>query len=283
MACLTPYQVRNQKKITIQDLHWIPVPCGKCPDCLERRKENWCFRLKKQEEVSASALFITLTYDNKHVPRSKNGFLTLDKAHFQNFMKALRRNTQLNVKISYYAVGEYGSTTHRPHYHAIIFNALEADIRKSWIHGHIDVGSFSTGSVSYVASYINKGRLVPAHPRDDRAKEFALMSKKMGINYLTPAVIDYHKADLNRNYLTYEGGYKKPLPRYFRNKIYSEAERDQQATLLLTKHAEIEAKKFKDYRSSNGSSDGYTQYKHEQLAARLAVYKQRERLKRDTL
>lgn len=299
MACDTPYQVRNPKKISVKDKDWIPVPCGKCPKCLERRKESWCFRLKKQDEVSASSLFVTLTYDNEHVPRSKNGFLTLDKDDFQNFMKALRRNNDMYyeasdrftrlpalgdpIKISYYAVGEYGSTTSRPHYHAIIFNASDTALQKSWKHGHIDIGTFSTGSVSYVASYLNKGRVVPAHPRDDRLKEFALMSKKMGINYLSSAVVDYHKADITRNYITVEGGYRKPLPRYFRDKIYSESERQAYAEISSSIHEVDEVKRQEKYFTEHGTLDGYTYSKFEQLTAKLANYHKRQRDKRNKL
>lgn len=283
MACDTPYQVRNRKKISVQDKDWLPVPCGKCPKCLERRKESWCFRLKKQDEVSTSSLFVTLTYDNEHVPRSKNGFLTLDKKHFQNFMKALRRNTKSNARISYYAVGEYGSTTSRPHYHAIIFNTDDEAIKKSWSHGHIDIGTFSTGSVAYVASYLNKGRSVPSHARDDRLREFALMSKKMGINYLSPAIVDYHKADITRNYITVEGGYRKPLPRYFRDKIYSQSERQAYAEISSSIHEVDEVKRQEKYFTEHGTLDGYTYSKFEQLTAKLANYHKRQRDKRNKI
>ena len=71
--------------------------------------------------MSSSAYFVTLTYDNNHVPISEHGFPTLCKRDFQLFMKRLRFNT--GVKIKYYVAGEYGSTNHRPHYHAVIFGA----------------------------------------------------------------------------------------------------------------------------------------------------------------
>ena len=114
--CITPFQVRD--KITNQ---WMALPCGKCPNCMRRRTSGWSFRLIKEGERSETALFVTLTYDTKYVPLTKNGFMSLNKRHIQTYMKRLRKLS--DRKLKYYVCGEYGSKRDRPHYHMIIFNA----------------------------------------------------------------------------------------------------------------------------------------------------------------
>jgi len=114
--CITPFYKKEQTRG-----EHIPFPCGKCPPCKKRRTSGWSFRLVKEGERSLSALFITLTYDTEYVPITSNGYMSLDIKDLQKFFKRLRKLT--NEKLKYYAVGEYGSTKMRPHYHIILYNA----------------------------------------------------------------------------------------------------------------------------------------------------------------
>lgn len=227
--CMFPYSVENKKRFKASDPYHIPVPCGRCPECLKRRVSVWGFRLRKQEEVSDTAHFITLTYDTDNVPISPNGFMTLDKTDVQKFFKRLRKIHPKNAqKISYYHAGEYGGKRGRPHYHIIIFNAREKDILRSWNLGSVDVGTVSGASIAYTLKYINKGKVVPAHPNDDRQPEYATMSKGLGANYLTPSVVKHHKKNLKKAFIVLEDGVKIPIPRYYKDKIYTEKERRKQ-------------------------------------------------------
>lgn len=158
----------------------VIVPCSKCPECKARRVSAWSLRLMRQDSVSDTSHFITLTYDNEHLPRSGNGLLTLSKRDLQLFFKRLRfLHVEMGIsqKIKYYVCGEYGFNTKRPHYHAIIFNVLPDKIADCWKHGTIHIGTISEASVGYTLKYISKGSTVPRHSRDDRQKEFSLMSK----------------------------------------------------------------------------------------------------------
>lgn len=254
MACDSPFYV---------SIHWqpekVPVPCGRCPPCQSRRVSQWSFRLRKQEEISSTAKFVTLTYNTEHVPISSKGFMTLDKSDYQKFMKRLRKNTKHNEKITYYACGEYGSHNYRPHYHAIIFNAGEDEIAQSWQLGEIHIGQVTGASIAYTLKYINKGKIIPMHQNDDRLPEFSLMSKKMGSNFLTPSIIDYYKKDLSRAYIILEDGVKISLPRYYKNKIYSEHEQKQQAFICKRLSEENDRRSRLEYTSTHGSQDGYEQ------------------------
>lgn len=215
----------------------------------------------KEAERSRSAFFVTLTYDNDHVPVSRNGFLTLDCSRVINgkyicsdvqlFLKRLRYFNKDNKKwpLKYYMCGEYGSESMRPHYHIILFNcelsnllgpkyALQAEYGnllldgkdefncEKWPCGHITVGDFSQGSVGYTLKYISKDSQVGKFERDDRVREYSRMSKKLGDNYLKQDIKNYHLADaLNRMYCTTDEGVKLPMPRYYKEKIYTQWQR----------------------------------------------------------
>ena len=150
-------------------------------------------------------------------------------------MKRLRKQisgyTKTKYKIKYYAVGEYGTNTNRPHYHAILYNlpnhyinnplALEA----VWNHGAIHMDICAAGSIAYCAGYVNKRPAIDQDIEgDDRVKEFSLMSKGMGASYMAPATVKYHKQHLNP-FIVKEGGEKQAMPRYYKDKMFTEKER----------------------------------------------------------
>lgn len=181
--CLTPFTVKN--KFTGEQ---IPVPCGKCPECLARRTSGWSFRLMLEEERSSSAQFITLTYDTTTVPISKNGFMDLSKHDIQKFFKRLRKQHQSSnayshdmagniLPIRYYCVGEYGGKTKRPHYHIILFNAKIDLLQPAWDKGQIHYGIVTGASIGYTLKYMSKPPKKAMHKNDDRTREFSLMSK----------------------------------------------------------------------------------------------------------
>lgn len=189
-SCETPF-IKND---TNQQL-----PCGKCPNCLARRTSGWSFRLMQEEKECDTAYFITLTYDTTHVPITKNGFMDLYPRHLQLFFKSLRKstlkkwretieleppNTRPQKPIRYFAVGEYGGRTMRPHYHIIIFNASPELITENWINGQCHFGQVTNASVGYTLKYMTKKGKIPIHKNDDRQREFSRMSKRLGASYL---------------------------------------------------------------------------------------------------
>lgn len=228
----------------------MPLPCGKCPDCKSRRISGWSFRLMKEAERSSSAFFVTLTYDPEHCRIDGNGMMTLLKSDLQTFFKALRKLNR--NKLKYYACGEYGTDSWRPHYHVILFNAelhtlvgttAAFDMKRkripidgtyqcrceAWPHGHVTVGQVTEASVGYTLKYITKPSRIKGHGNwDERLPEFALMSKGLGDNYLTDSAKKWHKEHgkiAERVYITRKGGEKISMPRYYKDKIYSKGQR----------------------------------------------------------
>lgn len=231
MSCQSPFW-----KLPAGGLREVPVPCGRCPPCKKRRVDAWVFRLMQEEKRHKYAHFVTLTYDTDHVPISPNGFMTLDKDAFPLFMKRLRKLCP-DAPLRYYACGEYGSENRRPHYHAIIFGCSDSErFFKAWSldgvpFGSVHVGQVSGDSIAYTMKYIDKPKHYSVHGRDDRVHEFALMSKGMGENYITPAIKKYHTDDLSRNYLTVLGGHKIALPRYYRERLFTPDQLEDQRML----------------------------------------------------
>lgn len=219
---MTPFTVKSK---TSGDS--IAVPCGKCPTCLARRVSGWSFRLMQQDKISETSNFITLTYDTQNVPITNKGFMSLNKRDVQLFFKRLRKSHDSGrLPIKYYAVGEYGGKTLRPHYHIILFNAQIELIQPAWQNGECHYGTVTGASVGYTLKYMSKPSRIPLHANDDRLKEFSLMSKGLGANYLTDAMRNWHLADCdNRMYVNVDGNKKVSMPRYFKDKIYSDEQR----------------------------------------------------------
>lgn len=242
----------------------VLVPCGKCPSCKLKRVNAWVMRLENEARIHNTSLFITLTYEQP--PMSTNNFMTLHKPDFQNFIKRLRKNIHGNKKstIKYYACGEYGGKTWRPHYHAIIYDVFQDQVEKAWPLGHIHVGDVNANTIAYCCKYICKDKRVGMFAKDDRIREFSLMSKNLGKNYITPETIRYHTADLN-SFVLKNGGHKMCLPRYYRDKIFTEDQRlimnyNTQQTQILKERAIIA--------SLNGGRDEWDEkkrvaYRHE--------------------
>jgi len=210
-------------------IHGAPVACGKCINCRNKRIAGWSARLMKEDMHSCMSFFVTLTYDADHLMFCPKNRPTLWPSHLTSYWKMLRKKLNNNGKIKYYACGEYGSNKKRPHYHAILFiretkfspteilNILE----NNWPHGETFTGTVTGESIAYTLKYISKSGSVPAYSGDTRTPEFQRSSKGLGLDYLS-TIGNWHLADLvNRAYLPLVGGGKAPLPRYYKDRLYT--------------------------------------------------------------
>lgn len=235
--CLTPINLKKEtfKQKLNDTYHMQQVPCGRCLECRKLRVNSWYARLLNEKSHSESALFLTLTYEDTHLPFSDNGLLSLDYSDHQQFIKNLRYVNESEKPIKYFAVGEYGSQTDRPHFHSIIFNVSDKSlIEKTWKKGQVHVGDVTDASIFYTLKYALKsaGKIKKTDSWDDRTLEKALMSKGLGKNYLTDQMIKYHKNDVSRG-ITILGNTKLPLPRYYRDQLFTDGEKLARNKLLL--------------------------------------------------
>lgn len=272
MACTLPGNLKlthpKYDYKTGGNIYNIPLNCGKCYDCIKRRIQQWAFRLDMENKRSISALFVTLTYDTMTVPLTSKLNMTLRKKDVQDFMKRLRyyhKNHDLvrselqlieqgkyqkRKPIKYYAVGEYGEQYGRPHYHIIIFNALQELIYLAWQIteevagrcreqikeeygnvkkikiGEIHIDNANKNTIFYTLKYMEKKQSPKMRYDPERVKEFSLQSKGLGENYIDKATIEWHKADKSRQYLTC-GKHKIAMPKYYRKRIYTDQERNE--------------------------------------------------------
>lgn len=269
-SCQKPFFIKdgNGKQVL--------VPCGKCPRCKARKVSNWSFRLLQEDKQSRYSKFITLTYADTYMPITQNGYRTLSRRDLQLFFKRLRKISRKNKSrdpIRYFAAGEYGGKIGRPHYHILLFNAHHTEIRQAWTTDHYvystvrlkkrnrygqiykkvrksekqSMGNIHYGdkrgvtgaSIGYCLKYILKFKDYRKNPYDDSQAEFQLMSKGLGKNYLNQKMISWHKADLeNRMYVNIGDGKKASMPRYYKNKIYNDKEREQINQAIRNKLAE---------------------------------------------
>lgn len=171
------------------------LPCGKCVDCRLAYSRGWANRMEMELAYHEDNWFLTLTYDNEHVPHNYKvdeftgeiliENLTLVPKDLQDFLKRLRRNIDYHkrgdsTKMMYYCCGEYGDKTHRPHYHGIIYDLpIKADelkelkrkngavyytcpwLEKVWGKGNIILAPVEWESCAYVARYIMKKQKGP--------------------------------------------------------------------------------------------------------------------------
>lgn len=188
----------------------INVPCGHCVGCRLDRSRQWADRMMLELDHSKTAIFVTLTYDSLNVPVAcalydGSVLFTLDKRDVQLFMKRLRRSFD-GREIRYYLAGEYGSQTHRPHYHAILFGLSLSDfpdikpvsknsfgqylyssqkMYEIWKLGNVALAEVSWQTCAYVARYCVK-KLGDDVSRETYESfgvlpEFSLMSRRPGI------------------------------------------------------------------------------------------------------
>lgn len=238
-------QVSIIRKNMIRDLHTFPrenlilLPCGKCKGCRYDRVRSWALRCLHEASLYENNVFITLTFDEKHVSSD----YSLNKSDFQKFMKRLRkfffggfsyidhdnivRWFAQTTPIRYFHCGEYGNDFSRPHHHACLFNCYFPDARrfgrylisdvlaKLWPFGLHTIGEVNEASANYVASYVQKkiyGDAAPDHYQG-RQPEYVTMSRRPGIGN------DWYKKYKNdvfpHSYVVNSSGCPVTVPRYY--------------------------------------------------------------------
>lgn len=238
------------------------LPCGQCIGCRLARSREWAMRCVHEAKLHNENCYLTLTYDDFNVPYSKiTGEQTLVKKHLQDFMKRLRYYLG-DIKVRFFACGEYGENTHRPHYHVILFGYDFKDklfykfskdglpyyssqiLNKIWSYGLCVVADVTFDSCAYVSRYITKkltGELAK-EAYEGIQPEFVNMSRKPGIgrNWLEKYCSDVYPYD--EVIIESNGKYRKMSPpRYYDN--YYESLNPDSLEIIKNKRIERAEKK----------------------------------------
>lgn len=233
------------------------MPCNKCAACKIRQRKDLSTRLTQEASCYERKTYITLTYDNEHLPlRSKAAEAatpeparfneagccpTLVVSHVQLFVKRLRRHLEyhkLAGKIRYFAVGEYGSKCGRPHYHILVFGWSPHDcvflykkgnikyyrspmLEKLWPNGFVTVEDVNSYACRYCARYVTKKFVTQRDLHSCQTPEFILRSCRNG-GTGSPWFDKFGKHACELGYTTYRLGdfiVKSAVPKYYYNRL----------------------------------------------------------------
>lgn len=223
----------------------LSLPCGQCVGCRLERSRQWAMRCLHEAKLHENNCFITLTYNDDHLPNDRS----LHYRDFQLFMKKLRK--KFGSKIRFYMCGEYGEKFDRPHFHACIFGFDFSDrkywkqtgsgsklyrseeLEKLWKYGFSSIGDVNFESAAYVARYIMK-KVTGQGKHDqhykftdletgevlEKSPEFNKMSLKPGIGY---EWFKKYKSDVYPHDYVIINGRKVRPPKYYDLKYSKES------------------------------------------------------------
>lgn len=190
------------------------IPCGKCLGCRLDKSKTWGLRGLLESKQWKNNCFITLTYNEEHLPKDKS----LHKEDIQDFLKRLRKHykgiqpriwkNKIEYPIRYFYSGEYGEKG-RCHFHIGIFNWKPTDmklfktneygdpiytseqIKKLWSINGKEIGfhtveDMNFNTAQYIARYTAKkcfGNHDELIKRKGLKPEFIETSRKGGLAY----------------------------------------------------------------------------------------------------
>ena len=189
------------------DKQEMMIPCGKCANCRKKDKNRLVSRLTLEDRIAVSAFFVTLTYNDQHLPII-NGVPSLNPKHVTDFIKRVRNylngvgkagpykigvdqkaihdNLKAQGKnFKYFLVGDYGDVYQRPLYHLILYNIhheMKIPLTRLWGKGKIDFQAprNAQSTIQYSASYMVKQANYPF----GAIKPFRRMSRNLGLGFL---------------------------------------------------------------------------------------------------
>lgn len=292
------------------------IPCGKCVGCRLEYSKQWANRCMLELQYHDSAYFVTLTYNDFAVPKSyypdpetgeAQQSLTLSKRDWQLFMKRLRFQHSAD-NLRFFMCGEYGPSTYRPHYHAIIFGLhlddlvpwkkspqgyqyyLSPSLSKAWSSsveqkdlfgdsfqspkaelGHVLVGEVTWETCAYTARYIMKklkGQEAKFYSDFNLEPPFVLMSRRPGI---ARQYFDDHPDMYDYDFInikTPQGGRKMRPPRYY-DKLFDIEYPDRLAEIKETRKKMAEAVKLLKMSGTNLDYLSYLEVEESNLESRI--------------
>lgn len=263
--CLYPTLIKNRKytsnkknggnppPLIDKRTEYVPIGCQQCIECRKKKAREWQVRLTNHVLTNRNGIFITLTFSNesiqklhkytieqidKEIEKAKTHYerekLDLKKEGYELdneiatksirlWLERIRKKTKKSIH--HWLITEIGHEgTQNVHLHGIIWTENTKEILNLWQYGYIWQGTYvNSKTVNYIIKYITKQDL-----QHQNFKPKILTSKGIGSNYInTPqAKENKYKEPGTREYYRNNNGTKIGLPIYYRNKIYTEEERE---------------------------------------------------------
>lgn len=255
--CLYPKLIKNRKYIAnkknggnipaVSDnrVLYVPIGCQKCIECRKQKAREWNVRLHEEIRHSKNGIFVTLTLSNESFTELSIGERAegyeLDNAiatkAVRRFLERWRKKYKKSVK--HFLVTELGHQgTENIHLHGLIWTDHNPDeIKRIWQYGYSWLSTDNNGyvnetTINYITKYITK-------PDQDHKeyKPIILCSKGIGNGYLcrTDSKNNIYQKEKTKEYYKTRQGKKLALPKYYRNKIYTEEQREKLWLQLLDK------------------------------------------------
>ena len=265
---LARFSQLSGKQLKYEDLMYNPkimlIPCGQCIGCRIRQREDWTTRieLEARDYPKEEVWFITLTYDDDHVPgmivktgeimrkvqytwkpgeKRPSSVQILLYEDIQKFLKRLRK--AYRGKLRYFVAGEYGEQTARPHYHMILYGWKPTDLKNLykiqhngyytsewlknlWGMGQIQIAQAVPETYRYVAGYVTK-KMYEIDGKKANAYYELGQTKPFACMSLRPGLGDKyyqeHKAEIWRQgYIQCSNGKRAQIPRYYEKQMEAE-------------------------------------------------------------
>lgn len=265
---LARFSQLNGKQLKYEDLMYNPkimlIPCGQCIGCRIRQREDWTTRieLEARDYPKNEVWFITLTYDDDHVPgmiiktgeimrkvqytwkpgeKRPSSVQILLYEDIQKFLKRLRK--AYKGKLRYFVAGEYGEQTARPHYHMILYGWKPTDLENLykihhngyynskwladlWEMGQIQIAQAVPETYRYVAGYVTKKMYEIDGKKANQYYELG-QTKPFACMSLKPGLGDHyyqeHKAEIwRKGYIQCSNGKQAQIPRYYEKQMEAE-------------------------------------------------------------
>lgn len=224
---------------------YVPVGCGKCIECRKMKSREWQARLLEDVRHNKNGKFVTLTFSNESIRDLAKDIEGLKGYDLDNQIATLavrrfleRWRKKYKKSLRHWLVTEIGHAgTENIHMHGIVWTDENLEeVEKHWKYGHIWMGKgekkenyVNEKTVTYLTKYVTK--------QDSDHKYYKpkiLTSAGIGKGYTSrrDSQFNKYKGEETDEAYTTRTGHKMSLPIYWRNKIYSESEREE---LWLTK------------------------------------------------
>lgn len=242
--CLYPRFIRNKRyysynvkkpiKAKIDDYRkeYVPIGCGKCYECRKQKAQAWRVRLMEEIKEHKNKYFVTLTFTNESLKELMKTAETdsvnkIAKKAVRRFLERWRKEHKKSLR--HWLITELGhENTERIHIHGIIFSEYEITnekLQKYWKYGRTDIGEYcNEKTINYIVKYVTK--------IDIEHKDYMpviMCSSGLGakwIDKISTKNTYRYRPNKSAEYYTLNNGTKVALPIYYRNKVYTEKERD---------------------------------------------------------